>query len=211
MQGAIYSIVTLILIVVIVLLIKFSKIQKKRRFYSIGVIACLALSFFLDLFPIENLFYDFPTVEAAFSYRYGKGRTILVTVEGNESTYIASYDSNASTQYNTILSKTEKGWKIDGAFDTDFISSKTVDYYNIIILRHKKTQEFYICVSSLIGNPAKVSDNQNSEFETGEKNTLRSDCANYLYCAFIDSFDINTYVLYLNGKEVSLSEFSKIV
>lgn len=180
----------------IVILSKHCILNKKRNKILLFVIITLLWTGSM-LVPIENLFMSFSTPEK--SYGYVNQEEVKLVVYGQESALVIGED----TEYvYLVIPKGEKGWKIGRGIDLKFISNQYFDGIVVSIYQYKNTKEFYLEVTDVDGKECKVTDNQNSSFETLETGI---DGGNkYRYYAYIR--DLNEkYVLKVNDKEIILN------
>ena len=180
----------------IVILSKHGILNKKRNKILLFVIITLLWTGSM-LVPIENLFMSFSTPEK--SYGYVNQEEVKLVVYGQESALVIGED----TEYvYLVIPKGEKGWKIGRGMDLKFISNQYFDGIVVSIYQYKNTKEFYLEVTDVDGKECKVTDNQNSSFETLETDI---DGGNkYRYYAYIRGLNEN-YVLKVNDKEIILN------
>lgn len=180
----------------IVILSKHGILNKKRNKVVLLVIITL-LWIGSMLVPIENLFVSFSTPEK--SYGYINWEEVKLVVYGQESALVIGGD----TEYvYLVVPKGEKGWKIGRGMDLKFISNQYFDGIVVSIYQYKNTKEFYVEVTDVDGKECKVTDNQNSSFETLK--TDRDGENKYRYYTYIRDLNRN-YVLKVNNKETILN------
>ena len=173
---------------------------KKRRKWQIRVPAILvALIFYgvLCVFPLENLFFSFPTPEAAYSYQCET--PIRLIVPGEESCMIRSDKGDIF-----FIVKDAKGWKLGNNF-----LYKTADLSDNGILvsidQYGSLGDCYLTVTNAKGGPLTIQDTRNSRFlvQTTEAPSLNQTF--YAYYTAVRDID-SSYTLTINGETWPVGE-----
>lgn len=167
---------------------------KKRRKWQIRVPAILvALIFYgvLCVFPLENLFFSFPTPEAAYSYQCET--PIRLIVPGEKSCMIRSDKGDIF-----FIVKGAKGWKLGNNF-----LYKTADLSDNGILvsidQYGSLGDCYLTVTNAKGGPLTIQDTRNSRFlvQTTEAPSLNQTF--YAYYTAVRDID-SSYTLTIDGE-----------
>lgn len=175
---------------------------KKRRKWQIRVPAILvALIFYgiLCVFPLENLFFSFPTPEAAYSYQCET--PIRLIIPGEESCFIRSEKGDIS-----FVIKDAKGWKLGNNF-----LCKTADLSDNGILvsidQYGRLGDCYLTVTNAKGGPLSIQDTRNSRFlvQTTEAPSLNQTF--YAYYTAVRDID-SSYTLTIDGEVWPVGEKS---
>lgn len=194
------SLLCLIFIVCCVLIRK-SNVAHKRRWYFLSFVLSIAVVTLSALFPIENAFVKFPSVETA--YRYLNTEDAQLVVEGKETAFVVR-QNGAKYDY-LIIPKADDGWKIGSGLDTKQVSQTIVDGIAIYVYRYRDSEDYYITVSDTKGGTTVVKDNRNSEFLCLKSaNTALNEtyCTYYAYVADLS----DSYSVTVNGQTIILNE-----
>lgn len=196
------SLLCLIFIVCFVLIRK-SNIAHKRSWYFLSFALSIAVVTLSTLFPIENAFVRFPSVESAYGYLNTEEAQLVV--EGKDTAFVV-WQNDINYDY-LIIPKAEDGWKIGSGSDTKQISQTIVDGIVIYVYRYRDSEDYYITVLDTKGGTSVVKDNQNSEFFCLKKaNTALNEiyCTYYAYVADLS----DSYSVTVNGETIVLNEES---
>ena len=192
------GIALLMILVAGIILIQKSRIRKKVLCSVLLVVLLVIVYLGATLFPLEEPFLTFPTVEEAFHYKYDN--TIDLIVEGKESAQIVSYSEQERGYYIAILPKTEEGWRPGVQSDIRTVSRISSPGGVVSLRRYKNTNDFYLTIHSITGFE-ELYDNKNTEFLSATTpSLLEKRIAPGYYCAYFDGID-DDYVLTIDGEE----------
>lgn len=200
--GIIFIILTMMLIV------KFKRKNNRWKWIA-GYIVCLIGIFYIFSYPLENLFYSFPSPEALAKYACD-GKVIMI-VDGSESSFIVYSKENNSYRY-MISPKTESGYKIGrmlAHMETHQIASMQ---YDVSIISSKEVDDAYVLIGGLAEEKCvALQDNLNSAFilnETPESPIFEHEAMRILACAYLgDNFDVPYRVSTTDAKGTATAEF----
>lgn len=180
-----------------------SKVRRKKLLFLSCALAALLLQTVLSIFPFENLFYTFPSPQAAYNYAHMTRVEPDLIVEGCECDLIVVQDENGTDM--EFIPKTSKGWKIGTGFDSSSKEPIYIDGVLVIVYQFRKTEDFFITVEDMGGGPARVSDIYGTSFVPLEKNYWTPFRRDPLieYYARIPS-GISQYSLTVNGQVVTI-------
>lgn len=197
-----YGVPILLVLGVCLFLYKHKQIPKKwRLIFTLIVIVFIQL---LRSFPLENMFMDFDTPDAAF--HYATKREILSTIENEKSCIVYYYGSEGITW--SVLPKSKKGWKlpVDNALfpQETGISNKSMlpefcSQCNYTIQRYYDTSDYYLLISAFIyeEDDLEITDN----YEANISYIRASDSPLTIICVPFQKFPTD-YTLSVNGSVI---------
>ena len=205
----------LVMGIVFIYIKKTKKIIRKSRAIKISFSGAILLFLVLEACPVENLFVDFSTPEAVFSYSEIGAPKIDLKVEGEKTTLILY--SEGSTIRSSILPKSEKGWKIKPRL---FYERKTsvmiLGKYSIRTYSTMSMSDTYVIIDTLLvqnDTLLNVTDNRGSIFSFSREEFINEEYEyrifNIRYAAYVTDFD-DSYELYIDGEKVPVKTPSVI-
>ncbi len=168
---------------------------KIQKIYFATAIFIVIISF---LFPVDNYFVSFSTPES--SYRYNHIGSATVVAEGNQSSFLVE-SHNEKKDY-VIIPKSNGKWKTDLGFATQLINHKSENSIVISVYKCKGTADYYVTVLNTEGGSVVVSDTCNSNFAYLNYKNEQLNKEFYTYYAYIDSFDVDSYTLYVDDTAI---------
>lgn len=178
----------------------------KRKINFLCFAGAMLATILLSIFRIENIFYTFPTAEAAAEYAC-KGE-ILGIVEGSQSSLVV-YSSSIEELKTMLIPKSASGYKLCNELSTGIIASEYSQKYKVEILN--KGSDYFAFVYGASDDPdVSVSDNHNSRFLTSERISASSDNQHIIVAAFalINNANENYAVTVTAGEEsVTIGDF----
>lgn len=163
-----------------------------RNARIVALIVTLIIAVASCIYPPEAMFLSFEAPESAYDYSYDGD--IILTLEGNNSALVVASDGPANYNHE-IVPKRDDRWGMCLGFDTETIYGINRDI-TIIIYRHRKSNDAYVCITSLSGNVNEISDNLGSVFDVVSTNGSSTIYSNYY--AFIGSW-VENYQVTVNG------------
>ena len=148
--------------------------------------------------PFENLFVTFNSPEKAYDYyNFGESNVVLL-VEGENCDLIV--DNDEGTLRNSIIPKTEYGWKIGIGLNHRRVEQKFHDDLFIEVIQYGNTNDFFITIMN--GEKLDILDNYNSEFYHLEyRNDVLDESPFIVYYAHVPDFGPQ-YRVVVNGMEI---------
>lgn len=180
--------------------IRRSKIVRKKLITGLTVVLCMVLFSISAMFPVENFFINFCSLESVFNYAsFGE---IYDIIYGKESCMVI-YSKGNSTVGHYIIPKSDKGYKIPGYLSTKKILHKfgkggLFDVYNV-----NGTQDYYIFGTVHLKEDENKIDIYNGKDEKIRSDIIRVKNTSFIYF-FLDDFS-SEYYLIINGEKVSIS------
>ncbi len=211
----IFPIIRIILSVIIgfliYIIINFCFHRKRDRKLIVScVFSTIIIYVILCFFPFENLFYSFPTPQAAFEYQTDGG-DIIDVIEGNESAVIIYSKENNTSFY--VTKKSDSGWKLGSMIlgipvkfgDVNLESSKD---FSMILCKAPNTTESILIIDEYtyptLHSNTVITDSQGTTFEQlpilREGDKLSNTIFHY---AVVQSNDPN-YEVIINGERVKI-------
>lgn len=169
--------------------------HKSTGIYFIAIVSITLISFII---PIDSFFASFSTPE--LSYRYNHIGSGVVVAEGKQSSFLVE-SHNEKNNYSIIPKKNEK-WKTDLGYTTRLINHKAENSFVINVYTCKNTNDYYITVLNTQGGSADISDTCDSDFSYLKYYNESLEKEFYNYYAYVDGFDIDNYILYINDTEL---------
>ena len=178
-------------------LLFFLKKRRKWQIRTLAIFSALILYCAICLWPFENLFFSFPTPEAAYSYRYKD--SIQMIIPGEESCMIVSDKGESS-----FLVKVPNGWALENGFFhlTQFVLDQKFSFF---VFHHNQIKDDYIILSHLEGNPLDLHDNRGSSFLFRSKEIPSMGKDYFTYCAAVRDID-SSYTLTIDGEVWPIGE-----
>ncbi len=197
--------VTLLIIVTVIIL----KMRRRSKGIKVlGLIVVLSFSLCLQLIPFENVFYTFPSLEAACEYvDTGELKTVC---EGKESFLVYSINKSYRNVTQNAFKKTDNGLKLlISALDIKHIlfSGCEIDTTGVLITigiyKIRNTDDYYICLSTTNFDKLQISDKYSTVFTETE---WVEDKPMYDYLGYIHDLEL-PYVFEINGTWYSTEMF----
>lgn len=168
------------ILLLLVLISSWSFVEKrfnihKRKPRIVALIVILLVVAASCIYPPEAMFLSFETPESAYDYSYDGD--IILTLEGDNSTLVVASDGPANYNHE-IVPKRDDRWGMCLGFDTETIYGISPDI-TIIVYRHRKSNDTYICITGLSANINEISDNLGSVFDVVSKNDSSPIYSNY--------------------------------
>lgn len=178
-----------------------SKIKKWGRKYIFWtMIFNLLFLLLLGFMPVEKLFLRFDSPNEA--YEYTNSADILLTVDGNESTFVIGESKDAINHL--IVPKSENdSWKIGIITDIKRVQSNLYENASINIYRYNNSQDYYIELISLQPGNVDVSDSIGTDFLSLEREVGPDGETYVIYYAFLDNLP-DSYKVTLGGNVINL-------
>ena len=200
-----YSIVRIIigflLLSVPMVLVAKSKARHKQRRVVGCVLLALAITIVLSFVPFENAIVTFPSAESAARYYDMKFSNTQEVVEGLECDMVVARKSKNSYSQ-TLVPKTNEGWKIGLGTDIKIISQKTTENATITVYGHQKLSDRFIWIKYMDDEEPIIAHSIQTEFVVLQKEEL-GDLYLSVYCANITQ-TTEAYRVYINGKEIAV-------
>ena len=173
-----------------------NKIGKGKN-YILFCASILLISIVISLFPVENAFLSFETVEDAFDYR--ESGEIVKVVE-NENSGAVVFKKNRTTYSTFFVLKNDSGYKLCSLFDSKTVHHGEKDDISVEI--HKVGySDFYISVFGIASNEITVIDNLGNEFEFH-----KFEESDYIWICDLQKINYTSdYCLYINGSHVEFA------
>lgn len=187
------------------LITKRSKIQHKKRVFCFAVILYIVFLSLVSMFPLENLFINFKTLEQAFHYmETGKAYDV---VYGDSSCMVAYTKSDSEYGY-LIIPKHNDTYKLPRQFSSKEILYQVSQDGYFEIVQFEDSSDYYL-YGSIVSEATqqKITGPDGKSFETYERpvpNTGRESVLLYgtLDPQIVESGEIE---LDINGNIVTLS------
>lgn len=183
--------------------IRKTEIVRKKLLSFVIIFLCLILISITGMSPIENIFIQFKTPENVFHYvNSGKIDDIIY----GENSCMVIYSDSDSTGSHFIVSKTEKGYRIPGYFETKhvlhkFDKSGCFDIYNAA-----GTDDYYIVGTFISKNDdINIIDSSNEPIKKIMIDMDDSDIKNVLIYSRAKNYEDGYYLL-VNGEKIVIRE-----
>lgn len=154
------------------------KLRKKSRHVVRLGIFCFGLVFLLvlALYPIENLFYSFPSAKELCNYVY-TDKNLLGIADGKVSCLIICSDKNTTTSITTMISpKAESGYKIGGMLSEREVLTVFDKGYSFSILCDVTGTDYYIVVQGVsTDSSVTFNDSSGSDFHMVKETFLSNE------------------------------------
>ena len=171
--------------------------QKKLKliFLTIAIVGYFLSGFIL----IENYVMTFSSPEAIFHYiNTGKPNIIL---DGQQTTMVVAADNEKSTF--VIVPKGDGGWKLNTGIEQKEVLFEILGTMRLTVYRYDGTNDYYIMIYEIGGNPIEVSDKNGSEFIIYSYPEDEIESTIYTYYAYIKNYD-GHYELNVNDELIQL-------
>lgn len=175
----------------------FDRTSRKR--WGIGLIVSGALSIYLNLYPVENLFYSFSTPEAVAQYAC-EGE-ILRIIDGEESSlivYISGSEENELPNY-MLSERTSAGYKIGSQWGEKKYRIPTGRYALEIIESSGSADRYIYMFGAQKGTNIVVSDTLNSQFVVSSYGVDKYTA--FGACALLDHMKNNVYEITVSSTQ----------
>ena len=188
-----------VILVTAFVLIRHFRPKDTRGCYILSGIAAFLAVALAQVFPPENLFVSFPSVEA--SYRYSSTGEVVKVVEGENSALV--YGKNRDKNELLIIREGKNGWKVARLYST-WPAKRAIDRDTSVTVYHcRNTNDYYVKIifysSNTLGS-FEILDNRDSQFQHIK---TENGCAEY--CAYVKGLD-DTYTLTINGEVVEFNQ-----
>jgi len=181
--------------------VKGGKTVARRRLPAIIAIAVLLLWQVFSFFPIENLFFEFPTATAAF--RYNRVSQIWLVIEGEQSALVMYRSGNSEAQTVYPKSSPEGGYMLD--LYPCFSNSKvaTFEVCSAVVFKVNDCDDFYVRVVPHYGVEIQhITDNHGSTFQSVP------DAPNVSYYTYVKDLEFDSYELIVDGVGYALKSIA---
>lgn len=176
-----------------------TKIVHKKLFLVLIVFVCILVMTITAMFPVENMFVQFKTPEAAF--RYITVGEVAEVLHGQSSSLVI-YKTDKHTYSKTVFPKTENGYKIPTYFTLRQISQKVNTYGVFSTYCVSGTQDYYILATIPHRNDNETIEVYNPNGVTVETNVLEIPNTYWVYI-YLQNFTNEHYIV-LNGEMINL-------
>lgn len=212
MWYAIIRIILSIIIGIIIFLVTSFCFHRKRdkKLIISSILFTLIIYALSGFYSFENLFYSFPTPQAAFEYQTG-GDDIVKLIEGEESAVIVYMNGDGPSFY--VTKKDKNGWKLENMIDGIPIKSKFIDVksdssFSMILCKAPNTTESILIIDEYtyptLHSNTVITDSQGTTFEQlpifREGDKLSNTIFHY---AVVQSNDPD-YEVIINGERVKI-------
>lgn len=190
-----YTVSAIIFIPILIVLNK-KKLLRKKLVAIITIIAIIAFTSLISIFPVENAFIRFDTPEQAFSY-VETGKFDYV-VEGESSSMVV-YKKDSSTYSQIFLLKDEKGYMLNSFYGYTLTDRLFDGNYALDIFKVKNTEDYYI-------TGVLVSDTSNVELKSDTRDVV---CKifykenSYIFYAYVKDYADDIYLV-CDGEKVEI-------
>lgn len=170
--------------------------RRQLRILIIGAIVLISISVF---FPIENTFLTFSSPQTSYAYNH-LGKVELV-VDGEKTSFVVAKKDDGDAY--AMIPKCKNGWKLGMGFRTNRVLRKLDDGIVIYVYQDSNTEDAYLTVQDMDGNPIEIADSFGSKFASTEQFYGALDRTFYTYYAYIRDFK-GQYTLTVNGKTIQI-------
>ena len=182
-----------------ILLICFPK--KKQTNCLVSIVIAVLCFVLLSFFPFEDLFGGFSSPEQAYRYYY----TVpypenIVVIEGESSDLVVGSARELTRPF--IVSKKTGKWYVGTGRNTNASLLKHYDAIDIMTYQHRLTDEVFVEIISLSGNPLQIVLPQNKEAPILSSITIGSGVPSYFF--FAGELSEEDFLI-INGEVFSLS------
>lgn len=167
---------------------------------AVAVLIVFLLAVVEMLFPIENLFMTFTSLEQAYAYVCPQN-TKNVVVEGESSTLVMGVNKENNTEYQ-VFPKVKNGWKRVGLRQIQFYHFNPAERISITLVRYKPSGDCYAFVHFLRNQDCEITDERGSRFQLDEAQT--GDDMFREYYAYVGQPSA-TYTITINGVDYPLT------
>ena len=163
-NSIMYAIFIMIMVIIHFLKIKLKWNNKKTLFVIILVFILCSL---VVIFPIENLVYEFDSLEHVSYYL---GNRDIITFCESEKSGVVIYKENETTHGYFYTLKKDDGYELPRIFNSERIANATEKEISIFVDRVKNTNDYYVHVMILldVGSDFVLTDSAMSEFNIYE-------------------------------------------
>lgn len=156
----------LVVLSIIFFLLFFLCIKSKHRkpLFILIVLLISCYGFFANIYPVENLFYSFPTAERAADYICSG--ELLGIVEGTDSALLV-YTDPPNTIHTVILPRSEGGYHL-GSNSTrkEFAENRDTKYFAQLLGCPGREDRYWYISGPLEGSSVTIADSSGSAFVT---------------------------------------------
>jgi len=151
------------------------------------------------MFPIENLFINFPSPESVFHYtRLGR----IESVTYGDDSCMVFYSNENSTYLHTFVLKAKNGYKIAGYFSAKKVADRFDKDAMTNVYRIVGTRDYYVIGSvNLEGSEIDLFDGDNKQIRSSIQRSRDGD----LIYFFLRDFT-NKHYLLVDGKKVLIAK-----
>ena len=204
-----FILVRIVIIIALIVLIGSASIliakkRNKRFFNYIILIECVCLfltAWILFVFPFENLFLTFSSVEKAYYYK--RSGNIEFTIDGQESTFVFSTRNGNHEQI--ILPKNKDRWKNENPFAYKSIITRKKDDYLINIYQYGEGKDYYVVIINMLSTEKDtVTDNRSTLFTYKSFQNNLPNFKTAVYYTRLDEVD-SSYQIVINENVIKLN------
>ena len=162
------------------------------------VILDLIVGVLLMVYPIEDVFISFDSIDAVFGYT-SRG-VVEHTIDGRNSTMAFGRREGSNVVY-YVLPKDSKGWKIGSAKDLN-VYHMQIPYkgLSIIVERFRDTDDYYVTIFDTSNEEKTIVDKNGTIYYKGYYDAGAGTC---LYHAYVNRFDLDYYKI-VNGRTIEM-------
>ena len=194
-------IITIAMLISIGLVGKKLKVRKNRLQYVLTVVIGIVVITLLSVVPLENLFVDFKSPQAAYEYTSWGDPDIELIVEGHNCDFVV--ERQDATYVYGIVPKTEKGWQIGIGSNTNTIMEYSDGSVLATIFQYNDTEDFFITIFYADGGAYEVRDSCNSTFYSLERTDTVLEKEYITYFAHITNYS-QDYSIKINETHIDL-------
>lgn len=195
------------IIILLVILLSTGSIIHKRfgrnkkteiKVLILTVILDLIVGVLLMVYPIEDVFISFDSIDAVFGYT-SRG-VVEHTIDGKNSTMAFGRREGSNVVY-YVLPKDSKGWKIGSAKDLN-VYHMQIPYkgLSIIVERFRDTDDYYVTIFDTSNEEKTIVDKNGTIYYKGYYDAGAGTC---LYHAYVNRFDLDYYII-VNGRTIEM-------
>ena len=172
----------------------------RNRKMSFAKFLIVGIGTLLLLIPFENYFIEFETIDELYKYKYSTNiPEDAIILYGKDSVKLIINDEE--TFY---FAKDENGYKLSSNDScATILYHKIVNDCSIRVFRFKKTNDYYISIVNLSGDYKKISDSEQTKFNSVVYNMSGKDY--YYNHGYV--YDLNDdYYIEIDGEKVYFDE-----
>lgn len=141
-----------------------NKRSPRKKGYFVSMIVMLVIGSVFCTFPIENLFYTFPTAESAAQYLHDG--EVIGSVEGRDSCYLL-FRVKEGEMSQVIIPKTEDGYKIAVGFSRKQVAHGMGAGGVVDVASIHGSSDYYVFAMGIVqGENVEIRDNRGTQFAT---------------------------------------------
>ena len=165
----------------------------------ISFVVFIAFATVSVVFPFENMFVDFKTPQAAYSY-YRNSPPIYKVIEGEDSCFVISQTDDFSTIQQCLFLKKDGKFKLPTSFSYKTVSKYVGNIGMFELINFRGTDDYYLNASYFkTANKGGLSDDLGTEFI--EVNSSDSEVFSVAYLHNLNE----AYKIKINGEVIELN------